>query len=111
MAEPSAPCRVLWDGEELSTVDPAVAGWRCCEVPKVLVASLPPYTVETPLPIWLSSRLREDRLVAERTESLRAGERERLELRSSLALEAVLLGRVSERVLDLSWLMRSEDSR
>ena len=49
--------------------------------------------------------------MAERTESLRAGERERLELRSSLALEAVLLGRVSERVLDLSWLMRSEDSR
>ena len=75
----------------------------------MLVASLTPYTVDTPLPMWASSRLREERLAAERTESLRAGERR--EFRSSLALEAVLVERVSERVLDLSWLMRSEDFR
>ena len=55
----------------------------------MLVASLPLYTVDAPLSMWASSRLREERLAAERTESLRAGER--CEFRSSLALDAVLV--------------------
>ena len=62
-----------------------------------------------PLLTWLSSRFRDERFVEERRESLRASERR--EARSSLALEAVLWERESERVLDLSWLMRSEVSR
>ena len=77
-----------------------VAACRFWEALKALVASLTPYTVDTPLPMWASSRLREERLAAEQTESLRAGEQR--EFRSSLVLEAAVVERVSECVLDLS---------
>ena len=84
-------------------------------MPKVLVASLPPYTVvDTPLPTCPSSKFQEDRFVEdrfveERRESLRAMDRR--DDRSSLVLEAPFRERVSLRVLERSWLMRSEGSR
>ena len=109
--EPSPMSATPWEWVE-SSIEPlaeAVEWSNCWDVPKVLVASLPPYTVDAPLLTWLSSRLCDERLVDERRESFRA--RERREARSSLALEAVLWERDSERVLDFSWLMRSEASR
>ena len=74
------------------------------------MASLPPYTVvDTPLPTCPSSKFREDHFVEERRESLRVMDRR--DDRSSLVLEAPFRERVSLRVLERSWLMRSEGSR